>query len=231
MRLTVLGLVVAGVLAVGWRELGGPVVHRNQQEHVRLVARIARNPRAINLPPGVVTVLRSRVPDGQPFRLTLQRIRFEGRQYVCLYVYEGRGAGGKCEGPLPLPDRPLVAVMSDPTVCKPRPAQLLWGLALTDVSVALRAGGHERTAARRSIPAALDARGDLFFIWARSAPDSLIARNRNGIVVARYTVNSGRVPVFASFCLHPPRRRDWPSATFRVDRDAGADALRRVAPK
>jgi hypothetical protein len=151
-----------------------------------------------------VTVLRSSLPDGQPFRLTLQRIRFQGRQYVCLAASEGGGTSGQCEGPLPLPDRPLVAVMSYPTVCSPRPAQLVWGLALTDVSVALRAAGHEQTAARRSIPAALHARGNLFFIWARSAPDSLIARNRSGKVVATHPINSGRVPVFATYCRHHP---------------------------
>jgi hypothetical protein len=159
----------------------------------------------INLPPGVVTVLRSSLPDGQPFSLTLQRIRFQGRQYVCLAASEGRALGTTQEcPPLPLPDRPLVAVMSYPTVCSPRPAQLVWGLAVTDVSVALRAAGHELTAARRSIPAALHARGNLFFIWARSAPDSLIARNRSGKVVETHPINSGPVPVFASYCRHHP---------------------------
>jgi hypothetical protein len=164
---------------------------------------LATSSPVINLPPGVVTVLQSSLPNGQPFRLTLQRIRFQGREYVCLAASESGGTTQQC-APLPLPDRPLVAVMSYPTVCSPRPAQLVWGLALTDVTVALRVGGHDLTAARRSIPAALHARGNLFFIWARSAPDSLIARNRSGKVVATHPINSGSVPVFASYCRHHP---------------------------
>ena len=159
---------------------------------------------AINLPPGVVTVAKLREPDGTRFSLTLQRIRFEGRQYVCLAVTQGASTGSRCEGPLPLPDRPLVAVMGDPTVCKPYPAQLVWGLALTNVSVALRSGGREHVATRRSIPAALRARGNVFYLWARSAPDSLVARNGNGSAVETYPINSASVPAFATLCKHPP---------------------------
>lgn len=183
---------------------GRPIKKTASGAAIRPVQGHAGGAPAINLPPGVVTVARLRQPDGTPFSLTLQRIRFERRQYVCLTVTEGRGSTQQCEGPLPLADRPLVAVMGDPTVCRPRPAQLIWGLALTNVSVALRSAGRERTAARRFIPAALHARGNLFFIWARSAPDSLIARNTTGRVEERYTINSGRVPVFATFCRHQP---------------------------
>jgi len=159
---------------------------------------------AINLPPGVVTVAQLREPDGTPFTLTLQRIRFEARQYVCLAVTQGPGTSQQCEGPLPLPDRPLVAVMGDPTVCKPHPAQLVWGLALTHVTVALPAEGREQPATRRSIPAELGARGNVFYVWARSAPDSLVARNANGSVVETYLINTASVPVFAALCKHEP---------------------------
>jgi hypothetical protein len=159
---------------------------------------------AINLPPGVVTVARLREPDGTLFSLTLQRIRFEGRQYVCLAVTQGPSTAQQCEGPLPLPDRPLVAVMGDPTVCKPHPAQLVWGLALTNVSVAIRSGGREQVATRRSIPVGLRARGNLFYGWARSAPDSLVARNANGKAVETYPINTASVPAFAESCKHQP---------------------------
>ena len=161
-------------------------------------------PPAINLPPGVVTVAQLREPDGTPFKLTLQRIRFEGRQYVCLAVTQGPGTASQCEGPLPLPDRPLVAVMGDPTVCKPHPAQLVWGLALTNISVAIRSGGREHIGTRRSIPAELRARGNVFYAWARLAPDSLVARNANGQAVETYPINTASVPVFAAQCKHPP---------------------------
>jgi hypothetical protein len=159
---------------------------------------------AINLPPGVVTVAQLREPDGTPFSLTLQRIRFESRQYVCLAVTQGPGTASRCDGPLPLPDRPLVAVMGDPTACKPHPAQLVWGLALTNVSVALRSGGGEHVATRRSIPAQLRARGNVFYVWAHSAPDSLVARNANGRAVETYPINTASMPVFATLCEHQP---------------------------
>jgi hypothetical protein len=159
---------------------------------------------AINLPPGVVTVARLREPDGTPFSLTLQRIRFGGRQYVCLAVTQGNGSSQQCEGPLPLPDRPLVAVMGDPTVCKPHPAQLVWGLALTNVSVAIRTGEREHSATRRSIPAELRARGNVFYVWARSAPDFLVARNANRKVVETYPINTVSVPEFAISCKQQP---------------------------
>ncbi len=170
---------------------------------------------AINLPPGVVTVAHLRLPDGHPFRLTLQRIRFDGRQYLCLAVRQtfhiapGRPGGssastGQCQGPLPLPNKPLVAVMGDPTACKPRPAQLVWGLALKNVTVSLRSGGREQIAARRDIPARLHARGDVFFVWSRTAPDSLVARDRAGRVLETDEINAGRVPFFVTECkLHP----------------------------
>ena len=159
---------------------------------------------AINLPPGVVTVAQLREPDGTPFKLTLQRIRFEGRQYVCLAVTEGPGTSQQCKGPLPLPDRALVAVMGDPTVCKPHPAQLVWGLALTNVSVAIRSGGREHVAARRSIPAQLGAPGSVFYIWAQSNPDSLVARNANGAIIETYPINTASVSAFAAACTHQP---------------------------
>lgn len=174
------------------------------------------DPPAINLPPGVVTVARLRLPDGHPFRLTLQRIRFEGRQYVCLAVTEtfhiapGKpevsiASTGQCEGPLPLPHKPLVAVMGDPTACKPRPAQLVWGLALKGVTVALRSRGREQVAVRRNIPANLHARGNVFFVWSRAAPDSLVARDPAGRAIETYVINARRTPVFATECkLHPP---------------------------
>jgi hypothetical protein len=157
---------------------------------------------AVNLPPGVVTVAQLRQPDGTPFSLTLQRILFQHRQYLCLAVAEGPSNEQQCHGPLPLPDRPLVAVEGFPTVCKPHPAQLVWGLALTNVSVALRSGGREYVATRRSIPAALRARGNLFYVWARSAPDSLVARDANGKAVETYPINSASLPVFAALCKH-----------------------------
>ena len=166
---------------------------------------------AINLPPGVVTVARLREPDGTPFSLTLQRIRFEGRQYVCLAVTEGPGTATRCEGPLPLPDRPLVEVMGDPTACKPRPAQLVWGLALTDVSVALDSEGREHVAARRSIPAELRARGNVFYVWAHSAQDSLVARNANGRAVETYPINTASVNMLATLCKHQPASGQGPT--------------------
>jgi hypothetical protein len=151
----------------------------------------------------VVTVAQLREPDGRPFALTLQRIRFQGRQYVCLADTQN---GQRCVGPVPLPNRPLVAVIpGEPTVCKPRPAQLVWGLALNDVSVALRSGGRERVATRRSIPAALKARGNIFYVWARSAPDSLVARNANGRLVETYPINTASVPAFVALCHTHPR--------------------------
>jgi hypothetical protein len=165
------------------------------------------------LPPGVVTVLRSRLPDGTPFSLTLQRIRFQGRQYVCLAVTAqfrlrfgkpavGSDTTGQCEGPLPLQNRPLVAVMGDPTVCKPHPSQLVWGLALKHVTVVLRSSGRERVAARRAIPPALRARGNVFFIWARSTPDSLLARGADGKTKEIYPINAAPLPGFAGECNH-----------------------------
>ncbi len=166
---------------------------------------------AINLPPGVVTVARLREPDGTPFSLTLQRIRFEGRQYVCLAVTQGPGTASRCEGPLPLPDRPLVEVIGDPTACKPHPAQLVWGLALTNVSVALDSGGREHVATRRSIPAELRARGNVFYVWAHSAQDSLVARNANGRAVETYPINTASMPVFATLCKHQPASSQGPT--------------------
>lgn len=157
---------------------------------------------AINLPPGVVTVAQLREPDGAPFKLTLQRIRFEGRQYVCLAVTQGADTSQQCKGPLPLPDRALVAVIGDPSVCIPHPAQLVWGLALTNLNVAIRSGGRERVAARRSIPAGLRARGNVFYVWARSTTDSLVARNANGKVVETYPISTANVPEFAVPCKH-----------------------------
>jgi hypothetical protein len=105
-----------------------------------------------------------------------------------------------------LRDRPLVAVMGDPTACEPQLAQLVWGLALGNVTVALRSAGHERIAARRPIPAGLGARGSVFFVWARSAPDSLVARALNGGVAETYSVNDTPTPYFANECRAAPPR-------------------------
>lgn len=156
-------------------------------------------PPAINLPPGTVTVARLREPNGTPFRLTLQRIRFQGHKYLCLAVVQ-RGTGQSCENPLPLPDRPLVVVTNFPMVCKPHPAQLVWGLALSDVSVAVRAGGGEEVAARKSIPAALRVPGSLFYVWAQSAPATLVARATGGTVVETRPVDSGLANTPAAIC-------------------------------
>jgi hypothetical protein len=101
---------------------------------------------------------------------------------------------------LPLRYRPLVAVMGDPTACGPQLVQLVWGLALANVTVALRSAGHERAAARRPIPAGLGARGSVFYVWASSAPDSLVARALNGHVAETYSVNDTPTPYFASEC-------------------------------
>lgn len=157
-------------------------------------------PPAINLPPGVVTVARLRLPNGAPFSLTLQRIRFERRQYLCLAVIQGSGTSQACQNPLPLPDRPLVAVMADPAACKPHPVQLVWGLALTDSTVALRAGGRDQVAVRRSIPPQLRARGNVFYVWARSAPDSLLAKTASGKVVETLPINATHVLVSKWAC-------------------------------
>lgn len=109
----------------------------------------------------------------------------------------------QCEGPLPLPHKPLLAVMGDPTVCKPRPAQFIWGLALEDVTVWLRSAGRKQVAARRGIPASLRAGGNVFFIWSRSTPDSLVARYNHGRAIESYEINSRRVSFFAADCkLH-----------------------------
>jgi hypothetical protein len=159
---------------------------------------------AINLPPGVVTVARLRLPDGTPFSLTLQRIRFQGHQYECLAVTRpfrgGRATSSNCQNPLPLPDTPLVLVTGGLSACKPRPVQLIWGVALKNVSVALRSAGHEQTVTRRAVPAALRARGSVFFIWARGAPDALIARHQDGKIAETYALNSRRVPPVAAEC-------------------------------
>lgn len=156
---------------------------------------------AINLPPGVVTVARLTFPDGRPFSLALQRIGFEGRRYVCLEVANkirlGPGKGGvqtegtqQCEGPVPLRKRPLVAVMGSPIACKPRVAQLVWGLALRDVTVTLRSGTAERSTVRKRIPSALGAPGTLFYAWSYAAPASLIARASGGALAETYVIDS-----------------------------------------
>lgn len=156
-------------------------------------------PPAINLPPGTITVARLRDPDGKPFRLTLQRIRFVGHNYLCLAVVQ-RGTGQSCENPLPLPDRPLVVFTNFPVVCKPHPAQLVWGLALSDVSVAVRAGGRDERATRKSIPAALHVPGSLFYVWAGSASTDLVARSPAGRIVETLPINSKGVPTPAAIC-------------------------------
>lgn len=69
------------------------------------------------------------------------------------------------------------------------------------------AGGREQGATLRSIPAELGARGNVFYVWARSAPDSLVARNPNGKVVETYPINTARAPVFAALCKHKPGNR------------------------
>ena len=120
----------------------------------------------------------------------------------------------------PIPsDRPLVAVMGDPTVCKPHPAQLVWGLALTNISVAIRSGGREHIGTRRSIPAELRARGNVFYAWARLAPDSLVARNANGQAVETYPIRGRRF------------RRSSPTSRRHLLRfNPGRSCQRRLSP-
>lgn len=206
-------LIVAGVVAVALtlhpasRHAGGPppaTAQRGLKIGPSGNGRHGLGPPAINLPPGVVTMLRQRPPHGTPFAVTLQRILFQRRQYVCFAVRQGPGTSSQCRGPLPLPNKPLVAVESFPTICKPRPAELVWGLALKDVRVELQYSDRSVIAARKPIPAGLHARGTFFYVWASSAPNSLIARSKTGRLEETYALRGGHALPFGAVCKRPP---------------------------
>lgn len=151
---------------------------------------------AINVSPGVVTVARLRTPDGRPFSLTLQRICFQGAEYLCENVVQLDGSGGDCLGPVPLEKKPLISMTGDPSGCTPRQYQLVWGIAQRNVSVALVSPTGEQAATRRPIPNALRAPGDLYHVWAYAAPDHLIARNAKGKIVESDPINDTARPYF-----------------------------------
>jgi hypothetical protein len=150
-----------------------------------------------------------RTPDRKSFSLTFQRICFQGAEYLCLNVVQRDGSGGDCLGPVPLEKKPLIAVMSDPSGCKPRQYQLVWGIAQRNVSVALVSPGGERSATRRALPGALRTHGDLYYVWAYATPDHLVARKANGKVVESYPINDAAAPYF---CRAGGRNARPPSA-------------------
>jgi hypothetical protein len=181
-RLT--GLVLAAVALGGCGGSGaGPAVG-----HVSTAPGAA----AVDLGPGVVTVAQLRTPAGKPFTLTLQRISFQGREYICLDANTKqatiggsppKSSSGDCVAPLPLSlarQRGIIYVRGDPAGCSPRPYQLVWGLARPDVAVALSSPHGERPAIRRSVPAALRTQADLFYVWAAATPNRLVARDHAG---------------------------------------------------
>ena len=221
-------LVVAGVVAVALtlhpasRHSGTPPTKQGLKTAPVGKSRHGLGPPAINLPPGVVTMMRQRPAHVTPFAVTLQRILFQGRQYVCLAVTQGPGTSSQCRGPLPLPDKPLVAVETFPTICRPRPAELIWGLALKDVAVELRYPGRSVIAERKPIPAGLHARGTFFYVWARSAPDSLVARSKTGKLEQTYLLSGGHALPFDAICKLHPALVSPPSAAQLLQRVASA---------
>ena len=141
---------------------------------------------------------------------------------MCLAVAQGPGTSSQCRGPLPLPDKPLVAVETFPTICKPRPAQLIWGLALKGVTVELQYPGLSVIAGRKPIPAGLRARGTFFYIWARSAPNSLIARSRTGKLEQTYALSGGHALAFGAECKLSPALVSSPGAAQLLQTVASA---------
>jgi hypothetical protein len=153
--------------------------------------------------PGVVSLLRLRAPAGHPATVTLtaQVIHRNGGLDLCLYasqVAAARGAPigystGQCAGPLPLARRAIVTVATAGW-CTPKPVELVWGIARSNVTMVLVSPAGPQVLARSHIPSRVNVPGDLFYGFVRGAPVKVIARNAAGRTLATVLVNQAPAP-------------------------------------
>ena len=146
---------------------------------------------------GQIKLLSAHIPGGS-FTLTIQATNMRRGRSICLAYDETRGnastGSGTCAESGHGSPQPLVLTVSGPTVCKPHPTELIWGLALPSLQIELLSKARHEVAARKPIQGALLARGNLFYVWERGFPARLVARNRDGGTVANYPAVGGRTP-------------------------------------
>jgi hypothetical protein len=150
--------------------------------------------------PGVVTLARLPAPAGIPKTATLTSQIFElhRKRYVALRASQVTStkvgsSTGPGVGPLPLANRPLVAIATAGW-CTPAPVELVWGLAARGTAVLLTTPGATITAHRSRSATTFDARASLYYAFARSAPVHVVVRSATGATVANQLVNAQLQP-------------------------------------
>jgi hypothetical protein len=149
--------------------------------------------------PGVVTFARLPAPAGTPKTVTLTSQIFElhGKRYVALRATQVTStkvgsSTGPCVRPLPLANRPLVAIATAGW-CTPAPVELVWGLATRGTTVLLTTPGATITAHRSRSAATFDARASLYYAFARGAPVHVV-HSATGAIIANQLVNAQLQP-------------------------------------
>jgi hypothetical protein len=137
---------------------------------------------AVSLPPGVVTVAHGRTSRGVPFTITMQRIRFLGKQDLCITEKPkgnqecpsyplGSGAPavllGTAEGSCPVPHHGLLAGLLL------RPGLTAW----------LKTPSRTYELEHATVPASLSVPGGIFYGALTRKPVELILRDRHGASV------------------------------------------------
>jgi hypothetical protein len=175
-------------------------------------------PPAVSLPPGVVTVLESRTPNGLPLRLTLQRIQFEGHSYLCLGTnvrlrsgQAGHSIGTQTSSECPsLPFVQAPVVLTSAAWCSPRPARIIWGLVLDpSVTVVLTTPSGAQRPLEVPVPPTVRIRGHVFYSFADAAPLRLTILRGSATVESQLLAAQGTAGTCAAGTT-PPRAPSSP---------------------
>lgn len=188
-----------GFFAVAYRP-GDRLYAGGHGEADQIFPLAAPQPPLANLLTPRITILSSKLPNGSRFKLMIQRVEFRAGASACFSYAQQFGRGSaisqSCVRPGSRQLAPLEALETGPTSCGRHPAQVVWGVAPTKLRVQLRFGGVAQATTRLKLKTAseMGLRGDVFYVVARSFPDTLVALAPNGHVERSYAIGAPRGP-------------------------------------